>query len=283
MTVEDRNPGSPDVQAEPIKPVRPLVDTLIVVSGYAISAALWIVLSDRVLFALVSGSRAAVLSSEKGALFVVVTSLVLFSVIYRYLSRLRASEARFMQAQAEIREKELAVRQGYVDVLDAVTGGKLILATRSELVGWLGEPMMESHALTSPSELAEARRTIANAVSDSAVTDLDSLILACSEALTNAVKHGGRGEYALYMSGECLQVLVRDYGPGIDFRALPKATLIQGFSTTSTMGLGFTIMLEVCDRVVLATDSHGTMVLLELSLAPAPSSDSSQAQALFGP
>ncbi len=258
-----------------LRPARPVADALMIAGGYAVVAALWILFSDRLLVAVVANARiAATVSEIKGELFVVVTAALLFWVINRYLARLRTSEDRFVEAQAEIRVKELAVRQGYVDVLDAVTGGKLILITEDELPSLLGDPLMAPRELVDPKGLSAARAVVAETIAGLPVRDPASLILAASEALTNAVKHGRRGEYGVYRSGDCLQVLVRDFGPGIDFRALPKATLIQGFSTTNTMGLGFTIMLEVCDRVLLTTSAHGTIVILELELAGASSSPS---------
>lgn len=268
-----------------MRPVRPYLDAFLIVAGYAVSALVWILFSDRILFSAVSDGRlAARLSTQKGEAFIVLTSLILFVVLNRYLLRLRTSEERYMQSQADLRQQELAVRQGYVDVLDAVTGGKLILALPSEVEEWLGEPLLPMRPIGEASDLAAARRAIAETVTPLQLRDTDSFMLACSEALTNAVKHAGGGDYGLFMSGECLQVLVRDRGPGIDFRSLPKATLIQGFSTSGTMGLGFTIMLEVCDRVVLATDPTGTEILLEVDLQPteAQREPSSSAGTMFG-
>lgn len=231
-----------------------------VVGGYALAAILWIMLSDRLLFSVVKNEQlAARLSEAKGALFVVVTSLVLFYLVYRYLCRIQLSEQRFTEAQQTL-------RQAYVDVLGAATGGKLVLATEQEIGAWLGEPFLPMHALDRADQLSEARCIIIDVASELAVPHMDSFMLACSEALTNALKHGRHAEYALYATRDCLQMLVRDFGDGIDFRSLPRATLIQGFSTTGTLGLGFTIMLDVCDRVVLATGAGGTTVLLEVEL-----------------
>jgi len=263
--------------------VHPVRDALFIVGGYAVTSALWIMFSDRALFATVTDpEQAARISAAKGYLFVVVTSLILFVIVHRYLARLHASDTRFQQAQAELRQKEIAVRQGYVDVLDAVTGGKLILTTDVELERWLGTPLLEVRPLESAAQLADARHAVAGVLPQLAFDEKDSLILATSEALTNAVKHGGSGEYGVFQSGDCLQVLVHDFGPGIDFRTLPKATLIQGFSTTRTMGLGFTIMLEVADRVLLTTDASGTTVVLEIQMsADAEQTEPTPAQAMF--
>jgi len=60
-------------------------------------------------------------------------------------------------------------------------------------------------------------------------------------------------------------VAVTDRGPGIDFRTLPKATLTPGFSTAASLGMGFTIMLHLCERVLLSTQPGHTSVVLELA------------------
>lgn len=256
------------IDQESPRAVHPIRDAVLIVGGYAVSSALWILFSDRALFTSVTDpEQAARLSEIKGYLFVVVTSAILFFIVHRYLQRLHSSDALFRQSQSELRQKEMAVRQGYVDVLDAVTGGKFILTTDVELERWLGTPLLELRPLESAEHLGDARRAVADALPKLAFNEKDSLILATSEALTNAVKHGGQGEYGVFQSGDCLQVLVRDFGPGIDFRTLPKATLIQGFSTTKTMGMGFTIMLEVADRVLLTTDSKGTTIVLEVAMS----------------
>ena len=64
-------------------------------------------------------------------------------------------------------------------------------------------------------------------------------------------------------------MLIRDDGPGIDFRTLPHATLQRGFSTESSLGMGFTIMLQVCERVLLSSRPGRTSVVLEFA-APRP-------------
>ena len=90
------------------------------------------------------------------------------------------------------------------------------------------------------------------------------------EALVNALRHAGGGTYQLFALEATLQVLVRDEGPGIDFRTLPRATLQRGFSTESSLGMGFTIMLQVCERVLLSTRPGRTSVVLEFAAKQPP-------------
>jgi anti-sigma regulatory factor (Ser/Thr protein kinase)/PAS domain-containing protein len=168
-------------------------------------------------------------------------------------------------AERALRRQEESIRRAYVDVLDAVTGGKLVLLTDEELAGQLGVPLTEPVEFLAPRDLSLARGAITRAAAAhfpewAPVTDIRTPV---GEALVNALRHAGGGIYQLYAHGDVLQVAVRDEGPGIDFRTLPRATLQRGFSTASSLGMGFTIMLQVCERVLLSTHPGRTTVVLE--------------------
>lgn len=169
-------------------------------------------------------------------------------------------------AEERLREKDLAIRQAYTDVIDAATGGRLVLMTEDEIRTALGEPVIDPHPLEERRDLAEDRRILAEALDSlpQAVRDKDAYILASSEAMTNVLKHGERGEFEVRSTDKCAQIVVTDFGTGIEFRSLPKATLVPGFSTKQTLGMGFTIMLGVADRVLLSTRTGFTMVVLEM-------------------
>jgi anti-sigma regulatory factor (Ser/Thr protein kinase)/PAS domain-containing protein len=168
-------------------------------------------------------------------------------------------------AEKALRRQEETIRRAYVDVLDAVTGGKLILLTDEELAGQLGVPLTDAMQFLTPRDLSRARGVVARAAAAAfpdwaPETDIRTPV---GEALVNAQRHAGGGIYQLYAHGDVLQVVVRDEGPGIDFRTLPRATLQRGFSTASSLGMGFTIMLQVCERVLLSTHPGRTTVVLE--------------------
>ncbi|HMK91712.1 MAG TPA: ATP-binding protein, partial [Thermoleophilia bacterium] len=167
----------------------------------------------------------------------------------------------------------------YVDVLDAVTGGKLILLTDEELGHELGAPITDLRSFSTPGELAAARRTLVGAAEEGFPgrirhTDLLSTV---GEALDNAMKHAGGGSYRAFARDGSLQVMIADEGPGIDFRTLPRATLVPGFSTAASLGMGFTIMLQLCERVLLVTRPGRTVVTLEFAAAPEPALHASPA------
>lgn len=176
------------------------------------------------------------------------------------------------RAQERLRRQDEEIRQAYVDVLDAVTGGKLVLLTQEELRSELGRMVMPPREIAEASQLGQARGTIKDAASEVMrnAGERAELVSAAGEALNNALKHAGGGTFAVYVKDHAVQVEVVDSGPGIDFRTLPRATLVSGYSTTATLGVGFTIMLQLADRVLLATHPGRTNVVLEMTAAPIP-------------
>lgn len=163
-----------------------------------------------------------------------------------------------------LREKDEAIRRAYVDVIEAVTGGKLVLMTPDEIEVSLGT------ALDSERDVASGRLTDAIGwlweIVPREFPSLEPapLIDAVGEALTNAVKHAQSGTYQLYRKDGGVQARVADQGPGIDFAHLPKATLQAGYSTAGTLGRGFDTMLKNCDRLLLSTQPGDTTLVLEL-------------------
>jgi ligand-binding sensor protein/anti-sigma regulatory factor (Ser/Thr protein kinase) len=181
------------------------------------------------------------------------------------------------RAEEALRGQEEDIRRAYVDVLDAVTGGKLVLLTEESLQTELGEPLTPAHELTAAAQMTHARRRVVEAAESRypGRVDRNALITPVSEALDNALKHARGGTYQVFSRNGCLQVAVTDTGPGIDFRTLPKATLVRGFSTSASLGMGFTIMMHLCERVLLCTHPGHTEVVLEIAAgrpaaAPAP-------------
>lgn len=170
-------------------------------------------------------------------------------------------------AEKTLEERDRAIRQAYVDVIGAVTGGRLVLMTSDELDEALGQPLTERRPLIE-GDLARCRHEVVDVMSQAGVTaDPMTAVVAIGEAATNALKHAGGGSYRVFRTNGTLQVDVSDCGPGIDFAHLPKATLLAGYSSTQTLGMGFTIMLDLADRVLLATEPGHTEVVLEFARA----------------
>jgi len=168
-------------------------------------------------------------------------------------------------AEEELRQKDQAIRKAYVDVIAAVTGNKLVLMTPEEIDDGLGTLLGKSRTIRSYRSMASVRGEIREEIEPYFADEgeLDGFIVGVGEGLTNAIKHGGGGNYEARARDSVVQVVIRDKGRGVDFTTLPRATLEAGFSTKGTLGLGFTIMLEMADRVLLSTQPSGTILVLE--------------------
>ncbi len=172
-------------------------------------------------------------------------------------------------AEEKLREKDLAIRQAYTDVIDAATGGKLVLMTEDEIVNALGVAVLPPQPIEEGHDLSDYRHSMSQALESMTPPPrvVDEYILAANEAITNVLKHGERGEFSVLRTEDFAQVVIMDHGPGIEFRSLPKAALVPGFSTKQTLGMGFTIMLGVADRVLLTTRTGLTIIALEVALS----------------
>jgi len=177
------------------------------------------------------------------------------------------ADKRRLESEEALRRRDMTVRRAYVDIFYAVTGGKLIILAYDEIVAALGRPLTGFFTVAGYKGLHGARDAIEASFNGLLVEDKQAgnLIIAADEALTNAVKHAGGGRFRLYEQGTTAQVVVSDSGPGIDFTLLPKATLMAGFSTAHSLGMGFSVMLDLCDRVMLCTEPGRTIVVLEVN------------------
>src|SRR4051794_13124442 len=108
---------------------------------------------------------------------------------------------------------------------------------------------------------AEVRRWLAPL--DLPDDDQDDLVLAVSEAATNAIEHGYRGgdpdgrvEVALWCSARCLHIAVVDSG-----------TWRQPTPGRRGRGFGLPLMRRLVGAVAVAQDVAGTGVVLEPRLA----------------
>ncbi len=169
----------------------------------------------------------------------------------------------------ERRRSEEQRKQFYRDVICAATRNKLILRDRWEVETPPNPPDFRM-TVARPEEIHEARAGLAQLVMKQNLTDerLDGLLLTMGEAATNAYKHGGGGDISIWLNDDCLMIRVEDHGPGIDATTLPKATLMPGFSTKPSLGMGLTIILEFVDCIYLVTGPTGTLLDIQISLHP---------------
>ncbi len=159
-------------------------------------------------------------------------------------------------------------RRFYKDALCAVTRGKLSLSEREELeVAWNEAGLDKgSVEITETKDVPKSRRFVEAALADEDLSEekIQDAALCSTEAVGNVVKHADFGSIAVRTNDKAVTIRIADQGPGIDFAHLPNAVLKGGFSTAPSLGMGYSILLEMMDHVHLSTDHSGTVLLLEI-------------------
>lgn len=155
------------------------------------------------------------------------------------------------------------------EVLYAVTSGKMQLCEPDEIAGeWpLLERPIPIHEELDVRVVREAirKRGLDAGMSDERSADMG---LCASEAATNALLHGSGGEAYIEIRDNRLRIRVEDHGGGIHPDDLPRATLLKGWSKRASMGLGFTVIKETADLVLLCTGDQGTTIIIEMTVSP---------------
>lgn len=172
------------------------------------------------------------------------------------------------RAFCDLRAKEAEKKRFCRDVIRAVTNDKLHLVDVEEIPA-TGDLVMEAPC-TEPIDCRTVRRQLQQIAVEVGLAGeaADDLVLAVGEGTTNAVKHGAAGHCAVYRTEDRLIARVSDRGQGIRSADLPASLLLPGFSTQISLGLGYTLMLKLVDRIWLATGPEGTVVQLEKYLQP---------------
>ena len=186
---------------------------------------------------------------------------------------LRQALEEVLVTQERLLEAEREKKRFYGNVLRAATGEKLHLMDAPELVAE-GQLLAEV-PLEAPEACSRLRRLVAESAQDAGMSaeKTADLLLGVGEAASNVLKHAGQGLVAIYASGQQMTVQVRDQGPGIHLEALPASLLVPGFSTQLSLGMGFTIILQVTDRLCLTTGPEGTVVQLEKAISTKADAD----------
>jgi|GEM_PF-1829545 len=166
----------------------------------------------------------------------------------------------------ERKHVEQEKRQFYRDTIKSVTQGKLDLVSSDDVKEYLDPSRFISH-VDSASDGAVARaKTMdycrSNGLHDNGLGLFESAV---GEAITNAIKHANGCSIFAGVNGNTVTVAVTDTGQGISTILLPGATLRKGYSSKISMGMGYTIMMEATDNIMLCTGSEGTTVVLSVN------------------
>ena len=175
----------------------------------------------------------------------------------------------------ESRLREERKRQKfYRDTVSAVSRGRLRLVEAEEVESeWNCGDDLAHVPLATPADVGAARHATAQVMEEQGFSEERTfdMVTCVSEAATNAVKYGSEGWLAIRFAEDGrIRIRITDRGPGIDEDALPRALLQLGYSTTVSMGMGFSLMLELADALLLSTTREGTTLLLEMNLAGPP-------------
>ncbi len=184
------------------------------------------------------------------------------------------------RVQAEIERMSLtaqihaagAERRGYlVEMLAALTEGKLRICHSEDELPRERIPVAPALPLA-PNVLSLFRHQVIDAAAwlkfpDERTADF---VLGVGEALDNALVHAEGGAAQVFVDEESgvLQVRVDDTGGGISEGVLHRAALERGYTTAGSLGHGFFLILNTCDRVWLLTSPSGTTVVLEQDRKP---------------
>ncbi|MHC9539578.1 MAG: response regulator [Vulcanimicrobiota bacterium] len=195
--------------------------------------------------------------------------------IKRLIERVRLKEreqvelAISLEKERILLEQEKKVHHIFRDILLAITQNKLhLLLEPAELNLFQDAEKIGEIDMLVPLDMVTARKTIEKWLTDIGVerSRRFNMIVCVSEAATNVIKHAGTGKVSYFLFGNKIQVWVEDQGKGIDFSELPKTTLLKGYSSKVSLGMGFTIMLELMDKVYLLTSPKGTLVIIEMGV-----------------
>jgi len=182
------------------------------------------------------------------------------------ISELRNLRQKLIEAEAE---KKRFSRE----VLASVTGGRFRLVDREEIPA-TGSLLLEGH-LGDAQAFQKLRDQVRLAAAQAGMCEERSgdFVMAVGEAAGNAIKHAGGGRVEVRLNDDRLTVRVLDEGTGIHCQDLPSAILKAGYSTRVSLGLGYSMILELVDAVWLATGPDGTTVQLEKQVHPAQEPD----------
>lgn len=87
------------------------------------------------------------------------------------------------------------------------------------------------------------------------------IVISVSEAVSNVLKHAQKGNLDIYYDHDSVYISVSDRGEGIELEDIPRF-IQKGESSKSSLGMGFSIILELASAVWINTNSNGTILIM---------------------
>lgn len=184
------------------------------------------------------------------------------------ITQLKQAEERRLTYEKHLDEQKKVF---YRETILSVTEGKLDICEDACVSDYVAQAEMKMDVKVA-SEVADARHAAEAYCRERGLIDeqLELFMLGVGEAVTNAIKHAKDAcVYAGTRNGS-VWVAVTDKGSGIGSLVLPKAILRRGFSTKPSLGIGYSIMLDVSDNIYLSTGQEGTTVVLVKLISDTP-------------
>ena len=170
---------------------------------------------------------------------------------------------------AEELQEEASRREFYRNALQAVTQGKLFLCEPPEFdeVWSLAGVSAGERPIRSYADVPDLRQFVEKTLGAEGFSEerCHDMALCATEAAGNVVKHAESGRLEIRVIDEDAFILIEDKGPGISFSNLPNAVLTAGYSTAPSLGMGYSILLEMADALYLCTHPGGTSVMLKIT------------------
>ncbi|MGV3719946.1 MAG: PAS domain S-box protein [Actinomycetota bacterium] len=180
----------------------------------------------------------------------------------------REAEAKVDAARRRLLDVEREKKRFTREVLRVVTNGKLQLMEPAEIP--IGGELIAEFSLTEPESYSRLRQVLREVAQGAGMPHeaVSGLVLASGEAVTNTLKHAVEGRATLWLDHDRITVRVSDEGSGIHPEQLPATVLQPGFSTKVSLGMGYTLMIGLCDCMWLATGPEGTVVQIAKWISP---------------
>lgn len=161
-----------------------------------------------------------------------------------------------------MKEKQLLQEQweNYKDITLSLTKGKIQLLNQAEMKTLLDSYNRQSYLdIDDAKQLAPMRSMIKEEVAIHGIKTFRPA-LAANEAATNALRHAQSCRIECWHNDTSVLITITDRGTGIQMKDLPKAALIDGFSTQQSLGKGFHVMTQSSDKLYVKSDSTGTII-----------------------
>lgn len=188
-------------------------------------------------------------------------------VVLRDVSERTRARAEVEEAHRRVLHAAREKKAFYREVLDSVTGGRFHLVDPDGVPSDGLEVLDVSLEGDGYSGVRHALPDLARRAGLPEERSLDLVVL-FGEAASNAIKHGVGGRCRVYLGPDRIRVRVYDQGPGIRTEQLPATLFESGYSTKVSLGMGYTMMLQMADALWLATGPEGTVLQIEVSARP---------------